>query len=632
MTKYVNKMKIAMLLFIIVFGFNNLFAHPYDFVVTAEMNEDCCIEVTVAVPTYGTLTHEFTAFIGDEIIEDAAAEVDKAVIDGWKYGENAISKVFCKDDYTPNLDIVLYVQIWCNGQESNGEQAHWVEIDDTDDDIFEELHFHFRYDCVDCDCVWLGKPNETGDPAYTGPAFITVEAIEDCEDCIDQDDCEACEAVGGCFYKINFGNFLAHTEGFDWCYDWIYFEVEGDLEPDGSQHRDSRELTDFIDNYIAEGHLYEKTFCSLLRDGTITIGLSKTEYGEAGENCEWIIDAPCYKDMNYDPLPPPDPCIPDFPTIAWSNETRRSFDILIDGQMQRVTYDFVHRDANGNQDIQVTQLVYNGTGLSKSEVFALIIQNIIEEQYNVTKFEPNPDYVPNGDTVCNSTWRVVGGSCWATIPVVVEQGPSGDDAIIIPNLDDPPVNTLIPYIISYHIYNFYPVLPIESVSMIYSRKCDDVECCIQQIEVCLIKDEFGNKTWEKTVLDPPDEQPLCIEEFYEYSETRLIQCDPGCHWISSLENYWTNEKITIHSQELDDVIVNLTNSQFEVILNLVNEGKIELNIYDNNGNLLKSADEILGNSKNRIAVNISELRTGAYYYNVIVNGKIMRASQFIIVR
>ena len=634
MTKYVNKMKIAIVLFLIAFGFNNLKADPYDFNVKVEpylVGNVCCVKITVEIPEKlgHTETHSFDLYIGEEIVADGENYTDQAVLTGWKYGGEDYTTTICLEVDEPT-EFDLFIQIWCDGEELDGPGvAHFVDgLDGIDDDIFEEVNINLNQDCTTCNCwnIFLD----------TNPAGRVVPFIA--EPYPEYTECPA----PACPYRINVDFLADFIDRLDECYDYIYFEVEGQFE-NGDQYRKPEELTSFMEQYVTNGQYNNYVLCSTLRDGTVTIGFSETEYGESGNNCIWTIDMPCIEDPDIDQpdndlIEEPEPCTPDCITDNWEFDGfgrpfKGFITLTINNETVNITYEYTYRYACGQyQDIQVLSFVCTSTGVitDYAEIYALMIQDIIENQGAITGFTPSTDNMVDDEERCDSTWRVMAGSCWADIEVAISQSLEYPDGLAVDlstsEYEELPTSTL-PDILSSHLSNFGQ----SAVgSGCIQTKCE-TDCCLQQIKVCVTQTANG-LVWNKSVLDLPDNQINCDELYYHYNDYDL-PCEPRCSWLVTMNNYWGNNKIIINEEKDKQAIQTyLSQNQFEIISNDSEEGTMYVKIYDNIGNLLISQNKMLGNGKQRLLVNTTELRTGSYYYTITINGKIMKSKKFIIVK
>lgn len=597
------KMGLLIISIVIAASFNSMHAekkvcdlqqHECSFSFAAELNDNCCIEITVTnLISYeqaeeGHKDHPFSIYLNGS--ESPAYPTVGDPTDGeWNYGDSLATLTYC-----PPLcrEFTLLVEVKCD--DCGNTTSHSFPFDMTE---------CFDFDC-DCDTGLYEMFAEAAPIAELQPKLAG-----------DPPDC--------CRYRINFDNLSNFISEATYCFDYISIDLGNTPSPA------VLDLPAFIDQYVKEGHTAYKSYCTNDRDTKITIGFTNDPTGTVNSNCEWELDAPCFRGM---PLEDTNPCTPDCILDPWQTEEGNSFTVtLLNGTVVNITYEFAFRNACGEyQDIQIlsyTVTTASGTVTSSSELYALIIEHIIEKQGATTGFLPNTDNMANNEERCDTTWRVMAGSCWAYMDVSIIADLELGEAILLssPGYEELPTST-IPGTIADHIINFGS----DAMGTGFNETRCESDCCLQRIKVCveMINDE---PVWSKTLLDLPDEQIDCDELTLEYSGYDL-PCEPRCSWLVSMGYYWGNNKIIINEPKPQAITTKLSYNQIEITSNAYKQGTMDVKIYDNIGNLLITKNKVLGTGQQRMLINTTELRTGTYHYTITINGKIMKSNKFVIVK
>ena len=616
---------------------------PYDFSYSISMNDDCCFDV-IALNLIDTLdveeghdTHVFsieTRGIGDRQEYDGVEQIG-----GWLYGDSSVSFTYCPEDlykYNDLSNYMLIIDFRCSG---NG--GHYPKSD--------TLFFDLTGCENSCICDNLTKENVSPDPPFNteGPLFTYEPQPFDIRDC------------DGCFYKFKLSSYADVTlEKLKACFD--------DLTIETTNHTDYITITDHFDfdsfedgSYslcLVDGEtayysyeLSRETYDSTCYVDSTWIYYSPTdstlveeyicEYDTTITSCFWDGFVSCDTD-SFPVMTPPDsasPCVPDCPEIPFiKGET--GF-IIINGC--RIDYIFYWRNTNcdgeEHQDIQLTEYwMPNGCGgtLDDELIYAEIIRDIIQE--NTMNFEPISRALEYGEELCDTTWRIVMGSCWS------ERYLDSNEVVIYEDIIFGPGGEII------YDPDAIPQLP-PGYENGYTQKykCDTVDCCIQPIIVCNVGGAPGARTkivpseeYQNTVIcDSIFDQYITSNDVTQQCHINIIPCEPACDWMSEAVNeHLYSEKIIINNENNEQGLIKYgiddyhRNEMLTINTNCKKPSSISVHVYGADGKRVDLLVESNLQGIRELTINTNEYTTGAYYYTIIINNQIIKSNKFIIIR
>jgi hypothetical protein len=297
-------------------------------------------------------------------------------------------------------------------------------------------------------------------------------------------------------------------------------------------------------------------------------------------------------------------CKPDCPEDNWVTQE----DILVPlagcpGCMMNISY--VSRKAcNGSyQDIQVTNidLIKNNPNgdcdaCTREQIYQQAIREIIED--NAMGFEPL-----NGTTGCFTNWRISMASCWAT----------------------------------YYVYSWSPSSPLPKIIKRLSP-CNS-ECCSRAMRVC--RNNQGVVTIEELGLIGTYANCDNVTKLVPGGGTAstTAPCEFTCDVLEgmNLEYFKQSENYEDLTEEYSNqirntkVILNSYNDNNNIYLDIKEKNFVNLTvkIYNLNGSLIKDKKFNKNQISIPITIEINELISNFYFYEIIVDGITIQTNKFI---
>jgi hypothetical protein len=399
---------------------------------------------------------------------------------------------------------------------------------------------------------------------------------------------------------------------------------------------------------IAEGAAPSKLMFEFKKDGNSLDDPAQNCLFEYHLDCTGMI--PLYGDIIPEIPDVVDPCIPDCPDSVWKRGGSEQHDYVMgamvtlsDGTTVEVRYRYYYRDACDYQDIQITEITYVGIippgFMYEAEVLQKILEDIV--RINEPRFDPLCELIAPGDTLCDETWRVTVGSCWAEIPYVLEayQGPEFPGAISISETSDE-----LPSLVDKLLEEYNPGL---DEVIVYRKKCEDVDCCTQPLKVCRTKIELptGGYACNSDVFS------LSSDNNYVNCENIMIwygdptppvivyakQCTPFCDWYDALPTWTSGSLKIIEQQEFANLpFASIRSFHAENLLavecKLTGNANIQLMVYDETGNVARFVEKQYGGGIHVLKIRTDDYKSGAYFYTIVLNNRTIKSGKFTITK
>jgi hypothetical protein len=300
------------------------------------------------------------------------------------------------------------------------------------------------------------------------------------------------------------------------------------------------------------------------------------------------------------------PCTKDCFEDVWRNQEPITVNINCGGEPCKLFVKYVTRIAcnQGYQDIQITsidKLNTSGTNTNgcalcdDADVFKAAFEEIVRK--NAMGFDPKDIGDP-----CSFTWRAVQATCWARwISVVQTAGPAGGAPI----------------------YRFITKY----------RPCNS-ECCMRQFKVCrtangvtIVETNVTNDQYEcANAVTPPN------YDFY------IGGCVNMCNVMENIDGIIGNKTSEEFNQEDYDnltknevILFTHFNDNNKLTLNIENNKleNLEIKIYDLNGIFIKSKLFNKSEINSYINIDISELNSNMYLFEVLTNNNKIFDGKFL---
>jgi len=396
--------------------------------------------------------------------------------------------------------------------------------------------------------------------------------------------------------------------------------------------------------------------------GRIEIKYIKNQIVPLGSSsCEQTILFDCngmIADSTHPPTDDNGPCTPDCDSVAWKGpETMPYPDMPTQymGYTADVTAEYYYRDACGFQDIQITKLAITikpsdpplpADLRSKAEekIYAKMIEKII--YVNKMQFKPKDEDLKKGaGSKCDTTWRVTMGSCWAEVPYSLIPQPNYNDIVFKPKYTgDFGTNNLILFadpLLDAHFKEF----PTDMYLITnYKKRCENAECCVQQFKVCKLRNDLDSIEQRFFPLDSVYNFVDCLNVFTTYVNwltgfSYLKKCDPMCDWLSQLIPLICDPstgKISILNNNSDYIKYNIKDyfgkNEVRISMEFDSEAEVEVIFFNTSGQYMETKKFTSTKGTNNITINTSDYNTGAYFYTIIINNKMIKSNKFIITK
>ncbi len=185
--------------------------------------------------------------------------------------------------------------------------------------------------------------------------------------------------------------------------------------------------------------------------------------------------------------------------------------------------------------------------------------------------------------------------------------------------------------------------------LVYSTKCKDVECCNIRIEVCIKLNYLDERIFEPGY---PKQIPtnnnywVCDNAWgiYPYfSPSDFLEplyymkpCTPLCDWLTDMYPEVAAKMISEYTDSENADYYQLSDYHAEDKLSISYSSKeashIEIIIYDEVGNTIDSKDFSFTSGFNSFIIDTKNYISGTYYYVILLDNKLLKSNQFIIVR
>ena len=263
---------------------------------------------------------------------------------------------------------------------------------------------------------------------------------------------------------------------------------------------------------------------------------------------------------------------------------------------------YTYRKACGKwQDLQILGIEIkcaSGTdrsSCSDEEVYRQAIAGIIND--NVMGFEP---FYANDP--CSKIYRVVSASCWASWEAILIHPETGE-----------------------HI-NVEVIEPCES------------DCCMRKMEVCR-----GANGVTITDLGSLINQPSCWGITKNALNGTTIPCEGTCDWLENITDYVGRKSILnegffneTHSINKNSIYVKLnvqnTETSWTLWIDETNGKELSIVISNISGKVVKSENHELTSGLQSYNIDKSELPTGTYVFNILIDGSPVKTGKFNVVR
>jgi hypothetical protein len=295
------------------------------------------------------------------------------------------------------------------------------------------------------------------------------------------------------------------------------------------------------------------------------------------------------------------PCVPDCENDWW--ETQEDLTIAVNSTCKiRVSYVTRHacpesEPPDGYQDMQITKIEFLGDGLcdgiSLSDLFNIATDQIILT--NRMNFDPKSEFDP-----CSYIWRVSQSSCWATF--------------------------------ERYWYDQQNIMHTINIS----KPCNS-DCCLRKMKVCLNEDNTVSKELLYIIADYQDcsgaisPEPL---EICEYTCDMLQFDDPLLPKVPIEINEKVDESEFEKSAE--DVFVDLkvvySNSLMKLYIDDTNASNLNIRLYNLEGNEMINETFNLSSGTNILELDLSQLISGSYLYDISIDGKRIKSDKLNIVK
>lgn len=288
--------------------------------------------------------------------------------------------------------------------------------------------------------------------------------------------------------------------------------------------------------------------------------------------------------------------------------------ISVNGCEYLVSYEYRRNNKTGKQELQITKIEYadpNCPNLAtEEELFKEALPDAIGKILKENKkYEPRRE---KDKIVCYSYWRLQQHTCWSWWDVV------GFDFSVTKAL-----------------------VPCES------------DCCSRKLTVCINGDGLisvtdngpvGDEANTNCFLQEPQYQPLsavdgfipiCISvgcEIYDGFQDDFNPNDNQDEIESPSTPKITNSGTDRQRETLLMYQTRNTNDVLTINIKMTKLEIIKINIIDIHSNQFESNSFALSGFSQSLKLDISELPTGTYYYNIVSDGEIISTNKFIIVR
>jgi hypothetical protein len=309
-------------------------------------------------------------------------------------------------------------------------------------------------------------------------------------------------------------------------------------------------------------------------------------------------------------------CNPDACDSIWTNDSLL-FQEINSGSCQgcELTIFYKHRDKCGGwQDLQIKDIELKCPDTvqctsTADEIYQLAVKMVISQ--NDMDFEPKYDNNPLTDS-CSIQWRISQVSCWADWywdptwqKIEKEKNPK--------TLSDP--------VFGYG-YTIY-------------EPCDTTICCARQLKVCRYS-QFGVEITDLGMLTEGGD----CDTVFAYPPRIALPCYNVCDYLENFnelyprinESQGETHQDTIITLQNNLVIVTYNQLMFKIMIEQNEASNVEINIFNLLGYPFISKSGNLKSGMNIYELDISNLISGIYVYNVSLDGISVRKGKMYIIR